>query len=88
MSALCRHLYPQWPAVDMVAYMRDSLDPLGVDLLMQMLRYDPHKRISVRPLPPSVSFSSPLSRSFSLSLFRLSLPFPLSCVAVHLSLAH
>lgn len=42
------HLYPQWPAVDMVKYMEGVLDPVGVDLLMQMLRYDPHKRISVR----------------------------------------
>lgn len=44
----CRHLYPQWPAVDMVAYMKDCLDAQGVDLMLQMLRYDPDARISVR----------------------------------------
>ena len=42
----------------MEAYMRDSLDLVGVDLLMQMLRYDPHKRISVRSPEPLVMSKS------------------------------
>lgn len=33
----------------MVAYMKDCLDAQGVDLMLQMLRYDPDARISVRP---------------------------------------
>jgi hypothetical protein len=47
----CRHLYPQWPAVDMNKYTEDCLDEDGVDLLLQMLRYDPNQRISVRRPP-------------------------------------
>ena len=47
------HLYPQWPAVDMVKYMEGVLDADGVDLLMQMLRYDPNKRLSVRAWQPT-----------------------------------
>jgi hypothetical protein len=32
----------------MVLYMKDHLDEEGVDLLLQMLQYDPNTRISVR----------------------------------------
>lgn len=33
--------------MDMNAYMGDALDEQGVDLLLQMLRYNPDERISV-----------------------------------------
>eukprot|EP00892_Ulva_mutabilis_P005149 jgi/Ulvmu1/3005/UM015_0045.1 len=42
------HLYPQWQAVDMHALMGDALDASGVDLLLQLLHYDPDRRISAR----------------------------------------
>ena len=45
---MCRHAYPQWEAVDMHAYMSSALDEAGVDLLQQLLRYNPEERISVR----------------------------------------
>jgi hypothetical protein len=34
----------------MKAYMGDSMDEQGVDLLLQMLRYNPDERISVCPV--------------------------------------
>lgn len=48
-----RHTYPQWSAVDMKAYMGDCLDEEGCDLLLQMLKYNPDERISVRNHVPS-----------------------------------
>eukprot|EP00892_Ulva_mutabilis_P005150 jgi/Ulvmu1/3006/UM015_0046.1 len=42
------HTYPQWTSVDMNAYMGEAMDEQGVDLLLQMLRYNPDERISAK----------------------------------------
>ena len=48
---LCRHAYPQWAPVDMKsAKLFDKLDDTGVDLLLQMFKYNPDERITVRLL--------------------------------------
>ncbi len=41
-----RHDWPQWQAQDL-SRVFPSLEPEGVDLMRQMLQYDPARRISV-----------------------------------------